>query len=159
MRKYNILVADDDDDDFCIIDQAFKELGSEYFLERVDNGCKLLELLQRKQGAKEIFPDLILLDINMPKVDGMQALKTIRETPALTNVPVLMYTTAVCQEQVSSCLAIGANGFINKDCSEENTKAMVNGLSVYLQMISELPGSNFIYNSDFLAKLVRSNNR
>lgn len=140
-------MADDDDDDFFIFCKAVTDLGLKFRVDRANNGEQLLETL--RNSFSNGLPDLILLDINMPKVNGMEALESIRANPAFNVVPVLMYTTGGCKEQMKACMASGANGFINKDCHEDNTRAMLNGISVYLEMFKEFPESNFVYNTGF----------
>lgn len=147
MRKYKILVADDDEDDYSMIYYAFKEIGSEYFIERVSDGEQLLSHLNFCDTENTRLPDLILLDINMPRVDGVKALGIIKANSKFANVPVLMYSTCGDEKVKKQCAALGANGFATKDCSNDKTNALVNAISLYLISNREMPHSPFIFNS------------
>jgi CheY-like chemotaxis protein len=94
MKKFRIIVADDDQDDFNTIREAFQAVSRNYELEYLWNGKLLLDQLNLTAKEQQDLPHLILLDINMPKMDGIEALGKIKADPALCKIPVLMYSTS-----------------------------------------------------------------
>src|ERR1051326_3785226 len=99
-----ILLAEDDDDDFMLTTQALKENRLVNLVHRVHDGVELLEYLQ-KQGPyadpdTAPAPSLILLDLNMPRMDGREALREIKGDPALRSIPVVVLTTSKAEEDI-----------------------------------------------------------
>lgn len=113
-----ILLADDDEDDCLPAQAAFQGTGFRGELRVVGNGKKLLEYL-RRQGAyinpeQAPRPDLILLELNTPQVDGREALMVIKSDPELKDIPVVILTTSQEQRDVDFCANAGACHFITK---------------------------------------------
>lgn len=112
-----ILLADDDDDDVMLIKSALVESGIEHFVNTVNNGEALLNYLHRTNGyniENAPLPDIIILDLNMPRKDGREALKEIKDTPGLKRIPVLVFSTTKSKEDIAKCYEYGANSFITK---------------------------------------------
>jgi CheY-like chemotaxis protein len=112
-----ILVAEDDDDDFLLMQEA---LGREFStaLRRVRDGSELLDYL-RHQGkyadpSSSPRPQVVLLDLNMPKKDGREALAEIKSERALRLTPVVVLTTSQAQDDVRLCHELGANAYVTK---------------------------------------------
>ena len=93
-----ILIADDDADDRMLISDALRESRVSNDLHFVENGEELLDYLRNRGKFSDALkfprPGLILLDLNMPKMDGREALKEIKETPELKSIPVVVLTTS-----------------------------------------------------------------
>ena len=91
-------MADDDEDDCLLVESAFQEIGIAHDLRFVDDGRELLDYLYNEgdfaDPEKHPRPDLILLDLNMPLIDGREALTTIKSDPQLKNMPILIFTTS-----------------------------------------------------------------
>lgn len=117
MRRFTILVADDDRDDFQTLCDAFGELDMQPVMEYVEDGRELLERLDLLLRTGNGCPDVVLLDLNMPRVNGIQALSEIRTLPRFPRLPVLIYTTTNDPAQRKQCLSLGANGFVTKGSS------------------------------------------
>lgn len=115
--NFRLLIADDDRDDFHTLIDAFGEIGLNPWFDHVTDGRALLEHLQCCMAGECERPDVILLDLNMPRVDGIQALKEIRSLPGTLIPPVLIYTTTNDPYQKQQCLAHGASGFVTKGSS------------------------------------------
>jgi len=113
MSPYRILIAEDDDDDYFTLKEAFECTQAEPELIRVGNGEQLFVTLG---GDQELFrmPDLIILDINMPRMDGIEVLQKIKRDQALGAIPVFMYSTSNCIEQMKKCYQLGAALFVTK---------------------------------------------
>lgn len=128
-----VLMADDDEDDCLLAQAAFEDAGITGELRFVENGKKLLEYL-RLQG-EYISPDraprpgLILLDLNMPQMDGRATLKIIKADPQLKNIPVVILTTSREQRDVDFCMGAGACDFITKPVEFEEWVATVTALA------------------------------
>jgi len=116
-----ILLAEDDEDDRLLARDAAAEAGLQHDLRFVDDGRELVDYL-RQCGRFAIPgsappPAIILLDVNMPRMNGWQVLNAIREDPRLQHIPVVMMTTAVSDREIGRSYALGANSFIQKPAS------------------------------------------
>jgi len=139
MAGFRLLLADDDEDDFFIIRQAFEELGRPYDLQHVRDGKELLDYLSANSGAGRQIPDLILLDINMPLINGFQALEIIRKTEAYAQVPVFIYTTSIDHEEKRRCMELGANAFFTKAYTYKKVLAFVADIDLFLNYPYRMP--------------------
>lgn len=116
-----ILIAEDDDDHYLVTECAFKaaHLNSDLF--RVKHGEALLDYLNQKGSyAKDVNwkkPSLILLDLNMPKMGGREALRQISASPEMKQIPVIVLTTMTNPEDESKCYEWGAKCFFQKPIS------------------------------------------
>jgi CheY-like chemotaxis protein len=138
-----ILVADDDPDDRLMIRDAFKENRLANDLRCVSDGEELMDYLNR-QGKYESpesspRPGLILLDLNMPKKDGREALKEIKANPKLKGIPVVVLTTSKAEEDIYRTYHLGVNSFITKPVTFEALVAITRDLGRYWFEIVELP--------------------
>ena len=128
-----ILMADDDEDDCLLAQAAFEDAALTGELRVVENGKKLLEYL-RRQGEhanpdQAPRPDLILLDLNMPRMDGREALKVIKSAPLLKNIPVVIFTTSKEKRDVDFCMGAGVCDFITKPVEFEEWIETVTALA------------------------------
>ena len=144
-KKTVLLMADDDEDDCLLMNEAVREIfKSEHFF-CLRDGQELMDYLLRRGVYLDIKkfppPDLIFLDLNMPKKDGFETLKEIKEHPELKAIPVLIFSTAKEQEQIEVCYKLGANSYITKPMSFENLVKTVRCLSEYWFDIAKLPPS------------------
>src|SRR4051812_22738909 len=105
-----IFIADDDKDDFIFLKDAFNEMGEKCSLIHVENGLDLVNTLMACEKKNQL-PDLIILDINMPKIDGVTALEVIRNIDKLKHIPVFMHSTTNNEAQIKKCYELGANSF------------------------------------------------
>lgn len=114
-----VLVAEDDPDDRLLLEEAFAEARVPVRLRFADDGEHLLELLQRavRPRAPEALPVLVLLDLNMPRLDGREALRAIRTHHRLRHLPVILLTTSSSRDDVNDCYDLGASSFITKPVS------------------------------------------
>jgi CheY-like chemotaxis protein len=139
MKKFRILIADDDHDDFYTIKQAFHDLHLDHTLEHVEDGQQLLNWLQMCGTSSQEWPDIILLDINMPKVNGIQALRELRANCKYGGIPVIMHSTGSHMEQINKCIKLGANGYVAKGASYRFVLEFVHNLINYLAYGTEFP--------------------
>ena len=139
-----ILMADDDADDRLLAKDALADCKINSEVHFVENGEELVEYLHRrgKFGANTPRPGLILLDLNMPKKDGREALREIKSDPELRKIPVVVLTTSRADTDISQIYELGANSFITKPVSFD---ALVNTMKIltnYWCQTVELPVKN-----------------
>lgn len=108
-----VLIADDDPDDRLLLCEAFRENRLPNPLHFVEDGQQLLDCL-RADASRRRLPGLILLDLNMPRLNGREALLVLKADPLLQRIPVVILSTAACEEETRRCLAAGAAAFISK---------------------------------------------
>ena len=124
MAQYNsIFIADDDEDDLSFFESAVKETHPEVELTTAENGEDLLKKLK-----DSTLPDVILLDLNMPFVDGKECLKALRQNPDYNKVPILIYSTSNAKSDIDYCMKNGANYYIVKPASYHAVKLLVSDI-------------------------------
>ncbi|HVM31916.1 MAG TPA: response regulator [bacterium] len=135
-----ILMADDDGDDRMMAAKALKMNRVESPLVTVADGEELLQYL-RCQGPFQdaLKPCFVLLDLNMPKVDGREALKAIKNDPDLRKIPVVILTTSQAEEDILKGYNLGANSYITKPVTFEGLVQVMQSLKRYWLEVVELP--------------------
>jgi CheY-like chemotaxis protein len=138
-----ILIADDDPDDCLMTREAFRECRIHNPLHFVHDGEELMNYLKRRppyeDEARYPMPGLILLDLNMPRMDGREALLAIKSDSLLRSIPVVILSTSSADEDILRSYAIGANSFITKPVSFSGLLEVVRNLGRYWLEIVELP--------------------
>jgi len=114
-----ILIAEDDPDDQLLLQNAFQENGVLNTLDFVTDGLGLLYYLNTvfESGAGASYPDFIMLDLNMPRMNGQEALHDLKQHPVFRKIPVIVYTTNNDELEVRKCYDLGANTYIVKPSS------------------------------------------
>jgi len=138
-----ILIADDDAEDRMLLKEALEENRLKNALQCVENGEELLDYLHNRgkftDKDKYPLPGLILLDLNMPKKDGREALKEIKEDPHLRLIPVVVLTTSKAEEDILKTYDLGVSSFITKPVTFTSLVQMMKTLSTYWFELVELP--------------------
>lgn len=142
-KPITILIADDDADDRMMIKEALEESRLTNNLQFVENGEELMDYLLHR-GAfsnKEThpMPGLILLDLNMPRKDGREALREIKLDAHLRQIPVIILTTSKAEEDILRSYNLGVNSFITKPVSFSGLVDIMKTLNKYWFQIVELP--------------------
>lgn len=132
--KYNVLITDDNKDDFLLIKQAFSDLELNAELRHLRNGQMLVNYLAELQKKDDPLPDLIVLDIHMPVMDGLKALKIIRSNTSHAKIPVFMYTMSNSIEERDKCMDIGATAFFIKAKTYEQVLTFVNNINRFVKI-------------------------
>ena len=135
-----ILLADDDEDDRLMTRQALERSRLANELRTVADGEELLDFLYRRGkhvGAPR--PGIILLDLNMPRMDGREALQAIKSDPTLSSIPGIVMTTSSAEEDVLRSYGLGANSFVTKPVGFEALVKVMGELGRYWFQVVELP--------------------
>lgn len=123
-KSVPILIADDDQDDREMICDALKESRLLNNIHCVRDGEELMDYLRHRGKFEDQIvnplPGLILLDLNMPRMDGREALKEIKTNPQLRQIPVIVLTTSQAEEDIFRSYDLGVNSFITKPVSFES---------------------------------------
>jgi CheY-like chemotaxis protein len=142
-KLIRILLADDDADDRMLARDAFDEARLRNQLDMVEDGEELMDYLEHRgkysNGNGRPRPNLILLDLNMPKKDGREALKEIKGSPELRNIPVVVLTTSKADEDILKTYDLGVNSYINKPVTFDGMVDVVKTIGKYWFQIVELP--------------------
>lgn len=147
MRERNepmhILMADDDEDDRRAVARAWRMARAANPIHFVNDGEELMDYLYHRGKFAELNdwrrPGLILLDLNMPKKDGREALREIKADPELRQIPVVVLTTSKAEEDIYSTYDLGASSFITKPVTFASLVELVQVLGTYWVEIVELP--------------------
>lgn len=125
--KFIIVVADDDLDDQQIIKDGLYDCQVTVEINSVYNGLQLMDYLLGREAYRNIseLPDLILLDLNMPLMDGFDVLKEIKSNPRLATIPVYVITTSRSPDQRKKALEMGATGFYSKGASSKDIRRIM----------------------------------
>lgn len=138
-----ILMADDDADDRLLAKDALTECRITNDLHFVENGEELLDYLRQTgkyaSASGNTKPGLILLDLNMPRKDGREALQEIKSDPQLRSIPVVVLTTSRADTDISRIYELGANSFITKPVSFDALVKVMGDLVHYWFELVELP--------------------
>ncbi|MGJ5676248.1 MAG: response regulator [Nostochopsis sp.] len=138
-----ILMADDDEDDYMLVREALAESRLVIDLRIVRDGEELMDYLYRHDQYADPnispHPGLILLDLNMPKKDGREALREIKNDPELRSIPVVVLTTSKAEEDIYRSYNLGANSFIIKPVTFAALVEVMKAIGKYWFEIVELP--------------------
>lgn len=138
-----ILMADDDEDDCMLAQEALTESRLANDLYFVRDGEQLMDYLYRRgeyaHQDRSPRPGLILLDLNMPKKDGREALKQIKADPDLRQIPIVVLTTSKADEDIHRSYDLGANSFITKPVTFSGLVEVMKTIGKYWFEIVELP--------------------
>jgi len=142
-RSVKILIAEDDEDDFLLASKALQEVRLVNEMYRVKDGEELMDYLMSKGNYqnREMYPlpNLILLDLNLPRKDGREALKEIKAHPELQKIPVIVLTTSKSEEDVVKSYGLGVNSFIRKPVTFQGLVDIMKTLKHYWLDIVTLP--------------------
>lgn len=142
-KPITILLADDDEDDRMLAKDALTDSRLVNDLHVVVDGEELMDYLLRRGGyeaqADSPRPGLILLDLNMPKMDGREALKEIKSNPNLRQIPIVVLTTSKAEEDIYRTYDLGANSFITKPMMFDSLVKVMKDIGKYWFEIVELP--------------------
>lgn len=137
-----ILIADDDADDRMFLEQAMRQNGYDQEIQFVEDGEELMDYLRRQgryNAQNAPWPNMLILDLNMPRKNGFQALFEIKDDPELRRLPIVVMTTSSADEDVVKTYSLGVNSFVTKPFNYNRLVEMVGTLRMYWMDIVKLP--------------------
>ena len=141
-ESITILMAEDDDIHAALIERMLHKAGLQNPILRFRDGQEILEFLaqvDRGSGQEQGRPYLLLLDIYMPRVDGVEVLRELKADPVLKHIPVIMLTTADDPHEVQHCYALGCNLFITKPSGLDQFMETLKTLVLLIRVLSVAP--------------------
>jgi CheY-like chemotaxis protein len=118
VKGAEILLVEDDPDDVRLFQEALREGSFRPSLHIVEDGAEALDFLHRRdRWATAPAPDLVILDLNLPRVNGHQVLQEVKGDPRLARIPVVVFTTSSRREDIDGAYTRGANAYITKPMS------------------------------------------
>lgn len=140
IRPFDILLLEDDPADAHLTKLALQDNKVLSTLHHVEDGVEGLAFLNHEPPYAEApRPDLILLDLNMPRMDGREFLKAVKADPALCSIPVLVLTTSEAERDIQQAYLTGANGFVTKPVEMEKFFEIMRQIGDYWFVASRLP--------------------
>jgi len=150
-----ILMTDDDSDDRLLALFAFKKLNAAHSVDFVTNGLELIGYLNSRLGANSELPDLVLLDLNMPKMDGREALKQIKANPKFDGLEIIIFSTSASEKDKAFVLSQGVTSYIVKPTNHLEL------IEIFRKICEDLvarPGWHYAIKSEGRAKRIRKYN-
>jgi len=140
-----VLIVDDDPADQFLVQEAIKVANLQYNLRLVSDGDEALEYLHHRGRYADRYkaprPDLILLDLNMPRFSGRQVAQAIKSDPTLKNIPIVVLTTSTQEEDVDDLYGMGVNSYMQKPLNFDDFTAALRDLSAYWLERAVLPAN------------------
>jgi CheY-like chemotaxis protein len=141
VRDLDVLLVEDDPGDVLITQEAFEASELPTLLHVVADGEKALQFLRRTDGFDDApRPDLILLDLNLPRVNGLEVLTELKADPELLTIPVVMLTTSTNQEDVLRSYRLHANAYVTKPAGFDNFLDAVRHVDEFFLTLIRRPG-------------------
>ena len=141
-RGATVLLVEDNPDHAELAQRALRKGAPDAQVVWSKDGQEALDLLARcRNGGKESRPDLVLLDIQMPKVSGYEVVRTIKADPELRTIPVVMMTTSDQSQDVAICYEAGANSYVTKPVSFTELIQRIESVKLYWLLTNRLPSS------------------
>lgn len=137
-KTFNVFVIDDDEDDQMLIQAAFQQDSGRYKLQFVSDGTATLANMDRSLPV----PDLILLDLNMPLINGFEVLQQLKRSPAYCRVPVVILTTSDHQKDIDKAYELGASSFITKPIDHQSLIDLAAQIRLYWFGLIRFPSSH-----------------
>jgi CheY-like chemotaxis protein len=135
-----VLLVEDDPGDVLMTKEAFEERGVGNNLTVVPDGAEALAYLRREGGhADAVRPDLILLDLNLPRRDGREVLAEIKSDPDLKDIPVVVLTTSQADEDILRSYQLHANAYVTKPVDYDQFIAVVRQIDEFFASVAKLP--------------------
>ena len=141
-REVVILVADDDDGHARLIEKNLTRVGLNNVIMRFADGQEILDFLFSRGDGRKRAPDtpyLLLLDIRMPKVDGVEVLRQLKQDPELRKIPVSMLTTTDDPREVERCHSLGCSNYLVKPVDYDKFAEAITQLGLFISLV-QVPG-------------------
>jgi two-component system, chemotaxis family, response regulator Rcp1 len=141
-RPARVLLVEDNEADVRLTREALRDAGDAIRLSSVTDGEHALAYLRREAGYEEALrPDLVLLDLNLPRKNGLEVLEEMRADPDLACVPVIVLTTSSAEHDVVACYSRGANCFVVKPLELDEFMDLIGAIRTFWLGVARLPSS------------------
>ncbi len=138
--RFDILLVEDDPGDVDLTREALKEAGVVVNLHVVDNGVEALNYLRQQDPyTHALHPDLILLDLNLPRKDGREVLREVKGDPSLRHIPVVILTTSESSTDIRAVYGLGGNCYVTKPISFDEFARVVQSIEDFWLTVVKLP--------------------
>jgi CheY-like chemotaxis protein len=138
---FEILLIEDNPGDVLLTKEAFKECGEDYNIISVKDGVEAIKYLNNEDCYKDsVLPDLILLDLNLPRKDGREVLEEIKNDDLLKNIPVIVLSTSKNESDILKCYELKVNCYISKPVELESFIEIIKSIEKYWLHTVKLPG-------------------
>ncbi len=142
-RPVEILLVEDNPADVLLMEEALREGKMSNNLYAVNNGDEALDFLNRRGKYREaVTPDLIMLDLNLPRRDGREVLAEVKNDPMLRKIPVVVITTSRSEEDVDKSYSLHANAYVTKPVNVRQFFSVVQEIEDFWFTIVKLPTKN-----------------
>lgn len=142
-KAIDILMVEDNPDDVTLTTEALKETKIAVNLNVVENGIQAIQYLKKENEYKDVVrPDLILLDLNLPKMDGREVLSELKSSKSIRNIPVVVLTTSMAEEDIMQAYELQANCYITKPIDLNQFERVVRSIEEFWFTIVKLPPKN-----------------
>lgn len=142
MKPVTILIADDDDGHALLVERNLRRTGLKNPVVRFRDGQEVLDFFGDPESTVRFnptLPYLLLLDIRMPKVDGVEVLRRLKTDPALRNIPVIMLTTTDDPREIRRCHEFGCNNYVVKPVAFDQFSAAIQQVGLFLNLVQVPP--------------------
>ena len=141
-RPARVLLVEDNEADVRLTREALREAGDDVRLSTVADGEQALAFLRRQGGFAEApRPDLVLLDLNLPRKNGLEVLDELRADPALVQLPVIVLTSSAARPDVEAAYACGANAFVVKPHELDAFMDLIDAIRGFWLEVAQLPSA------------------
>jgi CheY-like chemotaxis protein len=136
----HVLMVDDDPGDVALVEEFFLSHAPEVTLDVAEDGHRALALLRGEVDGDRIPPpSLILLDLNMPRMDGRAVLEVLKKDPALATIPVVIFTTSAAADDITRSYAAHANAYVTKPLNLESFEAVLSKINSFFGELARRP--------------------
>lgn len=139
-EPFQILLVEDNEGDMILTMEALERLQHQHVISRVKDGEQAIQFL-KKEGLFEhaVMPDLILLDINLPRLDGKEVLSFIKQSKDFEKIPVIILSTSNSQRDIEECYQVGANCYVVKPSDLEGYVQVIHAIEHFWLNVAHLP--------------------
>ena len=139
-RSIEVLLVEDDQGDVLMTKEAFQDYKLQNTLHVVNDGAEAMDFLRRQgEHTQAPRPDLVLLDLNLPRMDGREVLQAIKSDPELASIPVVVLTTSEAEEDVLRSYSLHANAYVTKPVDFERFIQVVRQIDDFFVTVVRLP--------------------
>jgi CheY-like chemotaxis protein len=139
-RQIEVLLVEDDPGDVLMTKEAFEDYKLKNNLHVVNDGAEAMDFLRRQgEHTDAPRPDLVLLDLNLPRMDGREVLQAIKSDPELASIPVVVLTTSEAEEDVLRSYSLHANAYVTKPVDFERFIQVVRQIDDFFVTVVRLP--------------------